>query len=161
MRWLRSHWQRKYRQITNSYLVVDINFFNEDVEFPHLDNERVINWLSRIANKHQKEVGDISYIFCSDSYLLDVNRQYLDHDYLTDIITFDYTEQNIISGDIFISTDRVADNAIEYNVSFEEELLRVLVHGVLHLIGFKDKSEEDQFVMTQKENDSINDYHNF
>lgn len=140
---------------------MDINFFNEDVEFPHLDNERVINWLSRIANKHQKEVGDISYIFCSDSYLLDVNRQYLDHDYLTDIITFDYTEQNIISGDIFISTDRVADNAIEYNVSFEEELLRVLVHGVLHLIGFKDKSEEDQFVMTQKENDSINDYHNF
>ena len=140
---------------------MDINFYSEDVEQPHLDGERVIKWLVRVANKYQKEIGDISYIFCSDSYLLDVNRQYLDHDYLTDIITFDYTEQNIISGDIFISTDRVADNANEYNVSFDEELLRVLVHGVLHLIGFKDKSEEDQNVMTQREDDSILDYHNF
>ena len=140
---------------------MDINFYSEDVEKPHLDDKRVIKWLARVAKKYQKEVGDISYIFCSDSYLLDVNRQYLDHDYLTDIITFDYTEQNIISGDIFISTDRVADNANEYNVSFNDELLRVLVHGVLHLIGFNDKREEDQIVMTQQENDSISDYHNF
>jgi rRNA maturation RNase YbeY len=139
---------------------VNIEFYNEDVELPHLDTGRVKQWLLFIAGKHEKEVGEISYIFCSDSYLLEVNKQYLGHDYLTDIITFDYTEGNTISGDVFISVVRVADNAIEFNVSYEEELLRVISHGILHLIGFKDKNEADQEVMTQQENASILDYHN-
>jgi rRNA maturation RNase YbeY len=130
------------------------------VELPPLDTERVKKWLVFIANKHEKEIGEISYIFCSDSYLLEVNRQYLDHDYLTDIITFDYTEENTISGDVFISTDRVSENAVEFDVSYDEELLRVISHGVLHLIGFNDKNDADQEVMTQQENASILDYHN-
>ena len=139
---------------------MNIEFYNEDVELPHLDTERVKKWLLFIADKHEKEVGEISYIFCSDSYLLEVNRQYLDHDYLTDIITFDYTEENMVSGDVFISIDRVSENAVEFNVSYDEELLRVISHGILHLIGFNDKNEADQEVMTQKENESILDYHN-
>ena len=139
---------------------MNIQFFNEDVELPRLDVERVKKWLNFIAKKHDKVVGDLSYIFCSDDYLLSVNRQYLDHDYLTDIITFDYTEGSIISGDVFISTDRVSENAIEFNVSDDEELLRVISHGVLHLIGFNDKNYADQKVMTQQENASILDYHN-
>lgn len=139
---------------------MNIEFYNEDVELPHLDTERVKKWLVFVAKKHKKEVGDISYIFCSDSYLLEVNKQYLEHDYLTDIITFDYTEGDSISGDVFISTDRVKDNAIEFNVSYGEELLRVLSHGVLHLIGFNDKNESDQEEMTRQENESILDYHN-
>lgn len=139
---------------------MNIQFFNEDVELPRLDVERVKKWLNFIAKKHDKVVGDLSYIFCSDDYLLSVNRQYLDHDYLTDIITFDYTEGSIISGDVFISTDRVSENAIEFNVSDDEELLRVISHGVLHLIGFNDKNDADQKVMTQQENASILDYHN-
>jgi len=139
---------------------VNIQFFNEDVELPRLDVERVKKWLNFIAKKHDKVVGDLNYIFCSDDYLLSVNRQYLDHDYLTDIITFDYTEGSIISGDVFISTDRVSENAIEFNVSNDEELLRVISHGVLHLIGFNDKNDADQEVMTQQENASILDYHN-
>ena len=139
---------------------MNIEFYNEDVVLPHLDTERVKKWLLFIAEKHEKEVGEISYIFCSDSYLLEVNKQYLHHDYLTDIITFDYTEENTVSGDVFISTDRVAENAVEFNVSYDEELLRVISHGILHLIGFNDKNEADQEVMTQKENESILDYHN-
>jgi len=139
---------------------VNIQFFNEDVELPRLDVERVKKWLNFIAKKHDKVVGDLNYIFCSDDYLLSVNRQYLDHDYLTDIITFDYTEGSIISGDVFISTDRVSENAIEFKVSDDEELLRVISHGVLHLIGFNDKNDADQEVMTQQENASILDYHN-
>jgi len=139
---------------------VNIEFYNEDVELPHLDTERVKKWLLFIANKHKKEISEISYIFCSDSYLLEVNRQYLSHDYLTDIITFDYGEGDTISGDVFISTERVADNAIEFNVSYDEELLRVLSHGILHLIGFNDKNKNDQKIMTQQEDASILDYHN-
>ncbi|GET20547.1 rRNA maturation RNase YbeY [Prolixibacter denitrificans] len=139
---------------------MNIQFYNEDVELPHLDIERVKKWLVFVAKKHEKEIGELSYIFCSDSYLLEVNRQYLSHDYLTDIITFDYTECDTVSGDVFISTERVADNAIEFNVSYDEELLRVLAHGILHLIGFNDKNENDQEEMTLQEDASILDYHN-
>ncbi|GET27212.1 rRNA maturation RNase YbeY [Prolixibacter sp. NT017] len=139
---------------------MNIEFYNEDVELPHLDTERVKKWLVFVANKHKKEIGELSYIFCSDSYLLDVNRQYLSHDYLTDIITFDYTAGDTVSGDVFISTERVADNATEFNVSYDEELLRVLAHGILHLIGFNDKNENDQEIMTQQEDACISDYHN-
>jgi rRNA maturation RNase YbeY len=91
-------------------------------------------------------------IFCSDEYLLDVNKKYLNHDYYTDIITFDYVEDKIISGDIFISSDRVRENANQFNVSFEMELFRIIIHGILHLLGYKDKTKKDKSLMTEKEN---------
>jgi rRNA maturation RNase YbeY len=99
-----------------------------------------------------KEVGDISIIFCSDDYLLDINKQYLNHDYYTDIITFDYVEKNVISGDLFISMDRVVENAKQYEIPVLKELYRVVFHGVLHLVGFNDKSKEEKRTMTRKEN---------
>lgn len=113
------------------------------------------NWLSKVTALEQKEMGDITLIFCSDEYLLNVNREYLDHDYYTDIITFDYTEDNIVSGDLFISLDRVVDNAQIHTVDFINELNRVVIHGVLHLCGYKDKSEEDEKLMRSKENQML------
>jgi rRNA maturation RNase YbeY len=99
----------------------------------------------------EKRVGDISFIFCSDEYLLSVNRKYLNHDYYTDIITFDDVEGNVINGDIIISVDRVKENSIEFQTSFENEIHRIIIHGVLHLLGYKDKVKKDKILMTQKE----------
>ena len=105
-----------------------------------------------VAKNYVCELGAISFIFCNDDYLLDVNRKYLNHDYYTDIITFDYREGDILSGDIFISLDTVRSNAKEFGSTFKDELHRVIVHGVLHLIGFNDKSEEESLVMRENEN---------
>lgn len=102
-----------------------------------------------------KKCGDISYIFCSDEKILEINREYLDHDYYTDIITFDYTEKNRISGDIFISIDTVKSNADEFKVSYEEELHRIIIHGILHLCGINDKGPGEREIMTQKENEAL------
>ena len=104
-----------------------------------------------VAESEIRRVGDISIIFCSDNYILDVNQQYLQHDYFTDIITFDYCEGDRISGDLFISVDSVRENSIEYNTDFADELNRVIVHGVLHLIGYDDHCDEDITVMRKKE----------
>lgn len=134
---------------------MSIRFFNEDVNFPDIRKRVVSAWLKEIISLHDKKVGDISVIFCSDSYLLDVNKQYLEHDYFTDIITFDYVEGNMISGDIFISVDRVLENSKLFKVSFSEELHRIMAHGVLHLLGYKDKCDEDKVMMTEKENFSL------
>ena len=134
---------------------MSIRFFNEDVNFPDIRKRVVSAWLKEIISLHDKKVGDISVIFCSDSYLLDVNKQYLEHDYFTDIITFDYVEGNLISGDIFISVDRVLENSALFKVSFLEELHRIIAHGVLHLLGYKDKCDEDKVMMTEKENFSL------
>lgn len=134
---------------------MSIRFFNEDVNFPDIRKRVVSAWLKEIISLHDKKVGDISVIFCSDSYLLDVNKQYLEHDYFTDIITFDYVEGNLISGDIFISVDRVLENSALFKVSFSEELHRIMAHGVLHLLGYKDKCDEDKVMMTEKENFSL------
>ena len=112
----------------------------------------ISGWLKDVIISKGKNAGNISVIFCSDEYLLDVNKRYLDHDYYTDIITFDYVEGDKISGDIFISVDRIADNAATYNVSFSDELHRVLVHGILHLLGYKDKTTEEKNEMTENEN---------
>ena len=112
-------------------------------------------WLQRVIQREKKEAGEISFIFCSDDYLLEMNRKYLNHDYYTDVITFDYTEEDMISGDIFISVDTVADNAKSYKVEFKDELYRVMVHGVLHLIGYKDKAEKDKILMTAKEDEYL------
>jgi rRNA maturation RNase YbeY len=103
--------------------------------------------------------GDINYIFCNDDYLHEINVKYLNHDTLTDIISFDYTEGRIISGDIFLSVERVKDNALDFDVSFNLELLRVMVHGVLHYCGYEDKSEEDEKLMRVKENEKIRMFH--
>ena len=113
------------------------------------------SWLSEVVAIEKKEMGDITLIFCSDEYLLNVNQQYLNHDYYTDIITFDYSEDNCISGDLSISIDRVKDNADINKVDFINELNRVIVHGVLHLCGYKDKSVEEEKQMRSKENEML------
>lgn len=113
------------------------------------------SWIKSIVEQNGMKAGDISYIFCSDDYLLEINQNYLQHDFYTDIITFDYTAENKIAGDLFISIDRVMDNAKELNVSFEEELHRVIIHGVLHLLGFKDKSDKEAKQMRIKEQECL------
>jgi probable rRNA maturation factor len=133
--------------------------FNYEIEF-QLDNEdRYASWISNVIVSENKKEGDINYIFCDDEYILEINKQYLNHDYYTDIISFDYSVGNELHGDIFISIDRVRENAVEYNVTLEEELKRVIIHGVLHYCGYKDKSEEDELLMRAKEDEKIKMFH--
>ena len=125
---------------------------SEDVEFSVAKSKKVIQWISLAAKSRSFEIGEINYIFCSDSYLLIINKEYLGHDYYTDIITFDQSDQeNQISGDIFISIDRVRENAETFNVSFTDELHRVMIHGVLHLIGVNDKTPDEKSEMRKLE----------
>lgn len=132
-----------------------INFYAEDIK-SHLRNRRVIKqWIKDIISSYNYSTGNISYIFCSDDYLLNINRQYLSHDYYTDVITFDYDENNIVSGDIFISVDTVKSNSEQYSVSYNCELYRVIIHGVLHLCGLKDKTPEDAKIMREAEEKSL------
>ena len=133
--------------------------FNYEVDFELSDINYYSDWLSRVIISESKLEGDLNYIFCDDEYLLGINQQYLNHDTYTDIITFDYCDGDTISGDIFISVERVKDNAQEYSVSFEEELHRVMAHGVLHLLGYKDKSEQEARLMREKENEKIKLFH--
>jgi rRNA maturation RNase YbeY len=135
---------------------MSIHYFNEDASPAGLQKRKITNWVKQTVISEGKIPGEISFIFCSDLYLLEVNRKFLNHDYFTDIITFDYVENNLISGDIFISCDRVKDNAIEYKTTFENELSRIIIHGVLHLLGYKDKSKKDKLFMTQKEDFYLN-----
>jgi len=133
--------------------------YNFELDF-HLDDQtKFSEWISRIIVSEGFLLGDLSYIFCKDSYLLEINRKYLEHDTYTDIITFDYTSGDLISGDIFISIDRVRENALEYNIEFQEELLRVMSHGILHLMGYEDKRDGDILVMRNKENEMIKLFH--
>ncbi|KQB36842.1 putative rRNA maturation factor [Flavobacterium daejeonense] len=133
--------------------------FNYECDFS-LDNEEVIaSWLSAVIVSENKKEGEINYIFCDDEYLHKINMEYLNHDTLTDIISFDYTVGNELNGDIFISVERVQDNANDFNVSFEDELKRVLVHGVLHYCGYKDKDEESEQLMRVKEDEKIAMFH--
>ncbi|MFN5442696.1 MAG: rRNA maturation RNase YbeY [Crocinitomicaceae bacterium] len=133
--------------------MLDINY--EDVDDLSLNDIDLTNWISKVCVDENYNLGDISLIFCSDEYLLDMNRTHLDHDYYTDIITFDYTDNQIVSGDLFISIDRVRDNASDFNVSFDHELHRVIIHGVLHLCGYKDKSDDEEKLMRTKENNAL------
>lgn len=135
-----------------------INFYSEN-DFVLEDEEQLTFWIERAISSEGKKLEEISFIFCDDDYLLELNVEYLDHDTYTDIISFDYSVGNLLQGDIYISTQRVAENALEYNVSFEEELRRVLIHGVLHLAGYKDKSEEDISVMKKKEEEKLELFH--
>ena len=128
-----------------------ISYFNEDIDFRFKGKTLNNRWLRMVAGSEVRRVGDISIIFCSDNYILDVNMRYLQHDYFTDIITFDYCEGDTLSGDLFISIDSVRENALFYGAEFEDELNRVMVHGLLHLIGYDDHTEEEQKVMREKE----------
>ena len=130
---------------------MSIYYCSEDISSPKMQKRKMTSWIKETIASEEKIPGEISFIFCSDNYLLEVNKQYLNHDYFTDIITFDYVENNVISGDIFISCDRVKENASEYKTGFDNELSRIIIHGVLHLLGFKDKNKKDKLLMTQKE----------
>ncbi|MGO4817182.1 rRNA maturation RNase YbeY [Flavobacterium sp. W22_SRS_FP1] len=133
--------------------------FNYESEFT-LDNEEALSvWIAEVIESEKKNEGEINYIFCDDEYLHKINLEYLSHDNLTDVISFDYTMGNEISGDIFISVERVQDNASDFKVSFETELMRVMVHGVLHYCGYKDKGEENQLVMRSKEDEKLALFH--
>lgn len=136
--------------------MTEIYFHSEDVNLPiSLDEPAIKDWLIAIAQEENQEIAGLNYIFCSDEYLLTINKDFLNHDYYTDIITFDYSEELVVSGDIYISIDRVTDNTNAYQVSFQEELMRVIAHGCLHLLGYKDKTDEEQNLMTKKEEASL------
>lgn len=132
-----------------------IYYQSEDIKMPKIAKRKVTAWVKEVAKRHGYKVGDISYIFCSDEKILEVNRQYLQHDYYTDIITFDYTEERVISGDLFISLDTVRTNAEQFNVSYESEFYRVVIHGILHLCGINDKGPGEREVMEAHENESL------
>ena len=129
-----------------------VSYFTEDIKFEFKRKRLTSRWLKLVAESEIKRLGDISVIFCSDNYILDINIKYLGHDYFTDIITFDYCEGKTLSGDLFISIDSVRENASFYGVDFDDELNRVIVHGLLHLIGYDDHTEEDIATMRAKEN---------
>ncbi len=133
---------------------MSLNYYFEEIEdFPISQN--IDKWIENTILSEKRKAGDISFIFCSDDYLLNINQEYLNHDYYTDVITFDYVQEDEISGDIFISVERIRDNAVEFNATFDDELNRIMIHGVLHLLGYKDKSEQEKQIMTDKENEYL------
>ncbi|NEM96371.1 rRNA maturation RNase YbeY [Pontibacter burrus] len=133
-----------------------IEFYSEDVEFSLSNPEQVADWIASIVEQHEYELANLTYIFCSDDYLHQINVEYLDHDTLTDIITFDNAdEEGVVESDIFISIERVRDNAQTLGIPFEDELHRVLIHGVLHLLGYKDKTEEQEVLMRKQEDSCL------
>lgn len=133
--------------------------FNYETEFSLSNEEEMATWLSRVIESESKKEGEINYIFCDDEYLHKINVEYLAHDTLTDVISFDYSVGNEINGDCFISIERVTDNAKDFNVSFDEELKRVIVHGLLHYCGYKDKGESEELLMRSKEDEKIAMFH--
>ena len=135
-----------------------IEIFLDDVEVPGLDSEFFVLWLEKVITDEEFICGDVNIIFVSDEILLDMNVQFLEHDYYTDIITFDYSSENVLSGELYISSDRVVDNAIALNEDYLRELKRVCVHGVLHLCGYKDKTDVDSEEMRKKEGYYIGGY---
>lgn len=131
-----------------------INFFSEDVDFDLNGKLKTKKWITSIVNQEAQKTGDINIIFCSDEYLLQVNKQYLDHDYYTDIITFNYNTDKV-NGDLFISIDRVSENAEKQNVPRGTEMQRVIIHGVLHLLGYNDKTKAEEKIIRQKEDKAL------
>lgn len=132
-----------------------IHFYNEDHDFLPEKRSHLGDWIKHIITGEGRKPGEVNFIFCSDAHLITINKQYLQHDDYTDIITFDYCEAKKVIGDIFISVDRIKENAEKYKVSFKDELHRVMAHGVLHLCGYKDKSPEDKKRMTAMEDQSL------
>jgi rRNA maturation RNase YbeY len=132
-----------------------IEFQTQNVEMPQIDVELVRRWIGEVAARHGKTVGPQTYCFCDDSHIIEVNRQFLQHDFYTDIITFDYTRRNRISGDMLISLDTVASNAEMLGMAYDQELHRVIIHGVLHLCGIDDKGEGEREIMEAHEDDAL------
>lgn len=128
-----------------------IYFHSQEVKFPKIEKQKTKNWIKKVISCENKLAGNINIIFCSDDYLLNINKEYLKHNYYTDVITFDYCENTIISGDIFISLDRIKENANEEKTEYQEELKRVIIHGVLHLIGYNDKENDERNEMRMAE----------
>ncbi|MDR1407355.1 MAG: rRNA maturation RNase YbeY [Tannerella sp.] len=135
-----------------------VNFFAEEVTMPPVDKMAVRRWIKSVAAGYGRTAGALTYIFCTDDKILDVNSAFLQHDYYTDIITFDYSEGTRISGDLFISLDTVRSNSQQFGATFTDELLRVMIHGVLHLCGLTDKCEVEQLRMREAENDALKIY---
>ena len=133
--------------------------FNYETTFELTNEVQFSTWISQVIVSENKKEGDLNYVFCNDDYLLNLNEQYLNHDTLTDIISFDYSVGNELHGDIFISIERVQENATIYNVTFIEEFKRVLVHGILHYCGYKDKTTQDEQIMRKKEDEKIKMFH--
>lgn len=132
-----------------------VSYFAEDVKMPAIKKRETTDLIRRVASGYGKKCGDIAYIFCSDEKILEVNKAYLQHDYYTDVITFDYTEGDKISGDIFISVDTVRSNAEQFGTDYDEELHRIIIHGVLHLCGINDKGPGEREMMTRHENEAL------
>jgi probable rRNA maturation factor len=133
-----------------------INFFAEDIKFSLPEKNKVKKWLKEVANLEGYKIGELNYVFCSDEYIYNINVEYLHHKTYTDIITFDNSEKKkTIEGDIFLSIERIKENALTENVAFEKELSRVMSHGLLHLMGYKDKTQEDKTEMREMENQAI------
>lgn len=132
-----------------------ISFYAEDICLPSINKKAIAAWVKAVAETYGKKTGDISYIFCSDEKILEVNRQYLQHDYYTDIITFDYSGGNKISGDLFISLDTVRTNAETFSTPYNEELHRTIIHGILHLCGINDKGPGEREIMEANENKAL------
>ena len=137
-----------------------ITFDSENIDFQNIKKRETSGWIKKIANSYYKKIGEVAYLFCNDEKILEINRQYLNHDFYTDIISFDYSEGDIISGDIFISLDTVRTNSQKYNTDYQEELYRVIIHGVLHLCGLDDELDEDAISMREAENSALKQLYN-
>ena len=133
--------------------------YQYEADFKLGDDVKYTDWINNIVRGEQWELGDLDYVFCTDDYLYSLNEKYLGHKTYTDIITFDYSEDNTVSGEIYISVDRVKDNAMRYDVDFDTELQRVMAHGLLHLMGFNDKTDKEKELMRDKESEKINLFH--
>ena len=130
---------------------MSVLFFAEEIDFPPVKRRKIAQWVKQVASGYSKKIGEINYIFCTDNRILEINCQYLQHDYFTDIITFDYSESNILSGDMFISLETIKSNSEKFGTTYHDELLRVIIHGFLHLCGENDKSPKEREIMSQKE----------
>jgi len=134
-----------------------ISYGAVNVPFPKIKRRATTKWIYFVIEKNHKKAGAIDYIFCSDEDILKMNKHYLNHDYYTDIITFDYSENDIVSGDLFISLDTVKSNSEKFGTVYEDELRRVMIHGILHLCGFKDKTPEDEKIMREREDEALSE----
>ena len=134
---------------------MNVTFQTEGIDYPKIEEDKLSEWIDKVAKKYNKEVGEISYLFCDDEKILEVNREYLNHDFYTDIITFDYSEDDIISGDIIISLQMVESNSQMYKTEYLEELHRVIIHGILHLCGVKDSTLEEETLMRKAEDNAL------
>lgn len=133
----------------------NIQFLTDNVNLPDLNWDQINGWITEVAKNHNRILGNITYIFCDDNKIIEVNRQFLQHDYYTDIITFDYSRGKLISGDMFISLDTVKSNSIQFNYDYDTELLRVIIHGILHLCGIDDKGPGEREIMEHHENQAL------